>query len=378
MPPEPLIQWSDPIREYIGFIAQFLALGAVGFRYAALRGELAPSRIDSTVDPFVRAEHDMMAHAARRAAVIGLLGALAQGIMLAQGLPASAAKAHMTVAQLLTTNLQTGANTLLLIMALVGFLLAARGRHGGWPLALIGMVGASLTDILVGRWSHLANAVHRLAGGLWLGTLFVLVVAGLGVVLHDERARDRRGAIAANMVNGFSPLALTCGMTIVLSGVITAWLHLNPLSSLWTTPYGYALIAKLALVSVVFALGAWNWRRQRPTLGSEDAAHAIKRSSKAELTAAALVLAASAVLVSLPSPKPPRPPGAAAQGTAARTLIVRDTITAPYPAAQQGSSVSRCHRAPALDTRTRREERPRQAARRPSHASQRVAPGPRA
>jgi putative copper export protein len=316
MPPEPLLQWSDPIREYIGFVAQFLALGAVGFRYAALRGELVGSRIDPTVDPFLRAEHDMMAHAARRAAATGLLGALVQAIMLVQNLPGAAAKAHTTVGGLLTTNLQMGANTVLLIMALLGLALAAIGRRTGWPLALIGLVGASLTDILVGRWSHLANAVHRLAGGLWLGTLFVLVVAGLGVVLHDERARDRRGAIAARMVNGFSPLALMCGMIIVLTGLITAWLHLNPLSSLWTTPYGYALLAKLALVSVVFTVGAWNWKRQRPTLGSEDAAHAIKRSSKAELTAAALVLAASAVLVSLPSPKPPRPAGAAAQGPA--------------------------------------------------------------
>jgi putative copper export protein len=175
------------------------------------------------------------------------------------------------------------------------------------------MIGASLTDILVGRWSHLANALHRLVGGLWLGTLFVLVIAGLGVILHDERARDRRGAIAADMVNRFSPLALTCGVVIVLSGLFTAWRHLNPLSSLWTTPYGYTLLVKLCLVAAVFGLGAWNWKRQRPMLGSEDAAHALRRSSKAELTAAALVLAASAVLVSLPSPKPPPPPGAAPQ-----------------------------------------------------------------
>jgi putative copper export protein len=314
MPPEPLIQWSDPIREYVGFVAQFLALGAVGFRFAALRTAFVGSRVDPTVDPFLRAEHDMMTHTARRAAAIGLLGALVQAIMLVQRLPGAATKAHTTVGGLLTTNLQTGANTLLLVAALIGFVMAANGRRGGWPLALVGMVGASLIDILVGRWSHLANAVHRLAGGLWLGTLFVLVVAGLGVVLHDERARDRRGAIAARMVNGFSPLALSCGLIIVLTGLTTAWLHLNPLSSLWTTPYGYTLLAKLALVCVVFALGAWNWKRQRPSLGSEDAARAIKRSSKAELTAAALVLAASAVLVSLPSPKPPRPPVAATQG----------------------------------------------------------------
>jgi putative copper export protein len=312
MQPEPLIQWSDPIREYIGFVAQFLALGAVGFRYAALRGRLVASRVDPTMDPFIRAEHDMLARAARRAAGIGLAGALVQVVMLASSLPGSAAKAHVSVGQLLTSDLQTGANTLLLLAATVGLALAASGRRPGWPLAVIGMVGGSLTDLLVGHWAHLANAVHRLAGGLWLGTLFVLVIAGLGVVLRDERTRERCGAIAADMVNGFSPLALTCGVVVVLAGLVTAWRHLNPLSSLWTTPYGYALLVKLCLVAVVFVVGAWNWKRQRPMMGSEDAAHAIKRSSRAELTAAALVLAASAILVSLPSPKPPgaRPPGA--------------------------------------------------------------------
>lgn len=317
MQPEPLLRWSDPIVEFIGFIAQFLALGAVGFRYAALRERILESPAHSTMDPFTRAEHDMMATAARRAAAIGLAGALVQVLMFAQSLPGAAAKRHVTAGQLITSDLQTGASALLLLMAALGLALAATGRRPGWVLALVGTVGGSLTDILVGHWAHLPNAVHRLAGGLWLGTLFILVVAGIGIVLRDERARDRRGAIGAELVNGFSPLALTCGMVVVLAGLIAAWNHLNPLSSLWTTPYGYALLAKLGLVAGVFALGAWNWRRQRPMMGSEDAAHAIRRSSKAELTVATLVLVASAILVSLPSPRPPgaRPPGAPGAST---------------------------------------------------------------
>jgi putative copper export protein len=78
---------------------------------------------------------------------------------------------------------------------------------------------------------------------------------------------------------------------------------LHVLSNLWSTPYGVALIIKLLLVAFVFALGAWNWRRQRPTLGSEGAAMSIRRSSTAELTVATLVLIATAIVVSLPSPK---------------------------------------------------------------------------
>jgi putative copper export protein len=52
----------------------------------------------------------------------------------------------------------------------------------------------------------------------------------------------------------------------------------------------------------VFSLGAWNWRRQRPRLGSESAATALRRSARSELAAAGLVLLATAVLVSLPTP----------------------------------------------------------------------------
>ena len=47
----------------------------------------------------------------------------------------------------------------------------------------------------------------------------------------------------------------------MLFGVITAWRHLKYLSALWTTPSGYALLLKLALVAAMFSLGAWNWRR---------------------------------------------------------------------------------------------------------------------
>ena len=33
---EPLIHWPQPFVEYLGFLAAFLAAGAVGFRYSAL------------------------------------------------------------------------------------------------------------------------------------------------------------------------------------------------------------------------------------------------------------------------------------------------------------------------------------------------------
>jgi copper transport protein len=296
MQAESLIHWSVLFWDYVGFVAQFLALGAVGFRFAAVG-----DRQNSATDP---AERTLYADALQRAAVIGFAGILVQTLTFVSRLPQAAARAHVAIAQLVTGTLQTGATCVLFAAAIIGLALAAARRPAGWRIALVGVVFAPLTGVFSGRWLRLVNPLHRIAAGLWLGTLFVLAVAGLAVVLREVKMRERRGAIAADMVHGFSPLALICGLLVVLSGLITTATHLKPLSSLWTTPYGYALIVKLCLVALVFAFGAWNWRRLRPTMGSEDAAHAMRRSSRAELIAAALVLAATAVLVSLPSPKP--------------------------------------------------------------------------
>jgi putative copper export protein len=296
---EPLIEWSEPVMELIGFIAIFLSAGAVGFRYSSLRGRMGRDSADA-------ATYDT---AARRAALLGLLGAVIAIVGAFRALPSMAARAHTTTSALLGSNF--GAQTMIgfTVLAVLGFLLASARVRIGWPLAAIGVVVGTLRGALTGNWSRLVNPVHELAAGLWIGTLFVMVVVGLALVLRGETAAERRGPIAADMVNGFSPLALICGGLVVLFGLITAWKHLNPLSSLWTTPYGYALIAKLAVVAVVFSLGAWNWRRGRPTLGSEAGARGIKRSATGELLAAGVVLVITAILVSLPSPRRPGAPG---------------------------------------------------------------------
>jgi len=288
----PLIDWADPPRELVGFIGQFLSAGAIGFRFFALGGSWAEG------------DHEFYVAAARRAAIIGLIGVMVGGALMLIGLPALAARRHLAVSALVTTDMSTLLQVIFAVLALVGFALAVFRAGPGWPLAATSVVAGSLRAAFLGKWASVVNPVHELAAGLWIGTLFVLVVAGLASVLRHE-PRDRRGAIAAEMVNRFSPLALTMGAVVVLFGLITAWRHLHVLANLWSTPYGYALIAKLCIVALVFGLGAWNWRRQRPTLGSESAAASIRRSATLELAVAATVLLITAILVSLPAPRPP-------------------------------------------------------------------------
>jgi len=338
MQAEPLITWSEPAREFVGFVAQFLAVGAVGFRFAALGSRLGAPAVAPPGDAPLASEGEVYRHAARRAATLGLLGAFMQAVMLWESLPAAASRAHVSAGEALTGNVLIGAPVWLLLIALVGFAVASSGRLAGWWFAFAGVVFGPLVPLFAGKWLSLVNPVHRLMAGFWIGTLFVLVLAGLGTVLRDERSRDRRGQLAADMVNGFSPMALACACVLVMSGIITAWRHLKPFSSLWTTAYGWALIVKLCLVAGVFALGAWNWKRQRPQLGTEGAAKAIRRSARAELVTATGVLIATAILLSLPSPQAlARRARAAAPGAAPNSVPVRSTpsgvLTAPVPPA---------------------------------------------
>jgi len=337
MQAEPLITWSEPAREFVGMVAQFLAVGAVGFRFAALGSRLGTGA--SVPDAALASEGEVYRHSARRAATLGLLGAFIQAVMLWESLPAAASRAHLTVGQALTSNFQIAAPVWLLAIALIGFALASGGKLAGWWLALLGVVVGPLIPLFVGKWLNVVNPVHRLMGGFWIGTLFVLVLAGLGTVLRDERSKERRGQMAADMVNGFSPMALACATVLVLSGITTAWRHLTPFSSLWTTAYGWTLIVKLCLVAGVFALGAWNWKRQRPQMGTEGGAVMLRRSARAELVVATCVLVATAILISLPSPAAlaRRARANAAPGGARQAPLTRTTpsgvLTAPVPPA---------------------------------------------
>jgi putative copper export protein len=179
--------------------------------------------------------------------------------------------------------------------------------HAAWIIAALAGIAFALRNITSGKWASLVNPLHETAASLWLGTLFVLVVAGLPAILRSTMSSERRGTLVADLIGDFSPVAIGASLLLVVTGVTTAWRHLKYVSALWTTPYGYAFDVKLVLVATVVALGAWNWRRMRPRLGAEQAAHDIRRSAKAELFFATLVLVVTGVLVSLPAPRLPHP-----------------------------------------------------------------------
>ena len=74
------------------------------------------------------------------------------------------------------------------------------------------------------------------------------------------------------------------------------------LAALLGTPWGWALLAKLGLLGLVSAFGAWNWRVLLPRLGTAEAARSLQRSARVEILLGLLLLVATAILVALPMP----------------------------------------------------------------------------
>lgn len=295
----------EVLLEYVGFAAWFATFGALGFRFAVLRRDAG-------------GDAALMASAGHGAARIGLIGAV---LMLARSLiNAARAAAERDVSIVEALQGRPMVPFLCAIVLLVAFGMALGRIHAGWWIAALASAVLALSNVTTGRWPSLVNPLHEMAASLWLGTLFVLLIIGLPAVMRAG-SPESRGRTVALLVSRFSPLALGAAALLGTTGVITAVRHLKYWSALWTTPYGYAFDVKLSLVLCVIALGAWNWRRMTPRLGDEAAARDLRRSARAELTFAGLVLLVTGILVSLPSPRapgeqppPPPPPAVTAPG----------------------------------------------------------------
>lgn len=145
-----------------------------------------------------------------------------------------------------------------------------------------------------------ADALHVAAAGTWVGALAVLLLVAVPALWRH--GGDARASHIHALVQRFSPLALAAAAVLVLSGLASALLHIHSPAALFLTTYGRTLLLKLFFVSVVLAAGWYNWKRARPRLGEEEGVAALRRAATLELALAGATLAATAVLVALPTP----------------------------------------------------------------------------
>jgi putative copper export protein len=99
-------------------------------------------------------------------------------------------------------------------------------------------------------------------------------------------------------------LATAAIAALVGSGVYGALYHVHSVHALTSTSYGRTLVAKIAIVAPILALGAVNHFRLVPRAigGSADAVRALVRTVAIEIALGVVVLGASALLGNLPMP----------------------------------------------------------------------------
>jgi copper transport protein len=300
---------------WLGFVALLVVLGAVAFYWAVL-GILrrrAPSERTNAFVPL----------ATTRSATLGAVASLVLGLTAVARLLAQSNAMHGATGALdaslvgsMLTSTVWGWGWLLQVVgvtvAFAGFFAARRGRSRGWALAALGALALAFTPALSGHAAStpqltglavVSDGLHVLGAGGWLGSLLVVVVAGIPAALRTGDGQP--GRAVADLVNAFSPTALAFAGLLAVTGVIAAWLHLGSVPALWQSGYGRTLLLKLAILSVVVATGAYNWRRVRPALGDSYGARRIRRSASAELAVGVIVLIVTAVLVAMPTPMEP-------------------------------------------------------------------------
>lgn len=177
-------------------------------------------------------------------------------------------------------------------------------RRSPFPLVLLGAVGL-LTWPLAGHAaaspsppvSALADTVHLASMAVWLGGLVVLV----GFVLRQGWA-DRR--VLGVILPVWSRWAAVAVCWLVLGGLVQAVIEIGGLSALFDTWYGQLILIKAGLLGVVLTVAFFSRRLVlRRAFGPQAGGSAATGASRlgrlvaAELGLAAIVLAASSVLV---------------------------------------------------------------------------------
>jgi copper transport protein len=158
-------------------------------------------------------------------------------------------------------------------------------RHGGWwaglALGAVLLFTSSLNSHAAAaqQWTAVAVAmdwVHLVATAIWVGGLVQLVVAVPAAL--SALGGGGRGRLLAGVIPRFSTWALACVGALVITGLYQTWLEVGGPEALRTTPYGQALLVKIALLVPLLVLGAANLLVLSPRV-----AKAVERGSRAAL-----------------------------------------------------------------------------------------------
>jgi copper transport protein len=294
---------------WLQFTAILVLTGAVAFQVVVL-GLFRKNR---------QPDAPMLGQASRRAANVGLYAALVLAVVVLLRLVAQSYAMHppgsgfapalmWPMIGRTTWGLGWLLQVLATAVAIAGFSAARRDRARGWDIAAVGAVLGAFAPALSGHAASapmlrplaiFADGVHIMGASGWLGSLLVLLVAGVPAAMRLDT--QDRGPTVADLVSVYSPTALVFAGVTAVAGVFSGWIHLGTIPALWQSEYGRTLLVKLAVLGVVTVTGAYNFLYVKPRLGKIEGVENIRRSATIEIGAAVVILLVTAVLVATPT-----------------------------------------------------------------------------
>ena len=201
-----------------------------------------------------------------------------------------------------------------LVLAIVLAICLTFERSALWRwLALAAAVGLVASIAWTGHaastphelgYVHLAaDTLHVLAASAWIGGLVSLVL----LLAAISRLPPLPGAVLAqDAARRFSTLGMLSAATLVLSGIVNAWILVGSFRALLVTEYGKILILKLVIFAFMLAFAAVNrlWLTPRlalpaATMGQSDALRQLARNSTIEIALGLVIFAVVGLLGTL-------------------------------------------------------------------------------
>jgi putative copper resistance protein D len=138
---------------------------------------------------------------------------------------------------------------------------------------------AGATPGVAGEFPLVADALHLLAAGAWLGGLPPLAV----LLAAASRGKEPRWAtVTAIVVQRFSLLGVISVATLLASGIANSWYEVGTLNNLFATSYGQLVLIKIGLFAAMIGLASINRFYLTPRLATAGTVRRLYHTSLAE------------------------------------------------------------------------------------------------
>jgi copper resistance protein D len=138
---------------------------------------------------------------------------------------------------------------------------------------------AGATPGAAGQFHLVADVLHLLAAGAWIGSL-----PPLAMLLAAARRTKEPGwkNIVSGAIRRFSLLGMASVGVLLATGIVNTWYEVGSFANLVATAYGRLIVLKVGLFAAMVAIAAVNRFHLTPRLAAVGAVRQLQRNSLAE------------------------------------------------------------------------------------------------